>query len=145
MPKIRRQSFQQEFPFDLTRDFAVARLKMAGHNQFLAVAFRARKPQPCAFPVAAVVSAAICAVASIDDAGLLSIRRRYRKNLPAVTNRVLQPKIALLKIRSRKFILILIAALSAQLMSVVAAGGPEPVERVSSSNTRHVVLVVWDG
>src|SRR5437762_4696418 len=78
LPKIRRQSFQQEFPFDLTRDFAVARLKMAGHNQFLAVAFRARKPQPCAFPVAAVVSAAICAVASIDDAGLLSIRRRYR-------------------------------------------------------------------
>src|SRR5438034_10820058 len=32
MPKIRRQSFQQEFPLDLTRDFAVAGLKVAGHN-----------------------------------------------------------------------------------------------------------------
>src|SRR6266550_2135527 len=46
MPKIRRQSFQQEFPFDLTRDFAVARLKVAGHSTIFSGSFGAGKPQP---------------------------------------------------------------------------------------------------
>jgi len=42
-----------------------------------------------------------------------------------------------LKIRFRKFLLMVIAALSAQPASVGTA--------VSAANTRHVVLVVWDG
>src|SRR6266566_1767817 len=45
MPKIRRQSFQQEFPFDLTRDFAVAGLKVAGHNTIFSGPSGAGKPQ----------------------------------------------------------------------------------------------------
>jgi arylsulfatase A-like enzyme len=68
------------------------------------------------------------------------------KPFPRVTSRVVQPKIALLKTRLRKFLLIVIAAWSGQPAPVVsAAAGPEPVERVSAANTRHVVLVVWDG
>jgi arylsulfatase A-like enzyme len=63
-----------------------------------------------------------------------------------MTTYVLQPKIALLKTRFRRFLLILIAALLSQPASVVAAAaGPESVKRVSTANTRHVVLVVWDG
>jgi arylsulfatase A-like enzyme len=54
-----------------------------------------------------------------------------------MTSRRLQPKIALLKTRFRKFLLIVITALSGQPASVVAA--------VPATNTRHVVLVVWDG
>jgi len=54
-----------------------------------------------------------------------------------MTTPIPQPKIGLLKIRFRKFLLIVIAALSGQLASVVAA--------VPATNTRHVVLVVWDG
>jgi len=54
-----------------------------------------------------------------------------------VTTCLRQPKIALLKIRFPKFLLIVIAALPAQPTSVVAA--------ISAANTRHVVLVVWDG
>ena len=46
MPKIRRQSFQQEFPFDLTRDFAVAGLKVAGHKTIFSGPPSAGKPQP---------------------------------------------------------------------------------------------------
>jgi arylsulfatase A-like enzyme len=63
-----------------------------------------------------------------------------------VTTYVLQPKIALLKIRFRRFFLIPIAALLGQPASVVAAAaGPESVKPLSIANTRHVVLVVWDG
>jgi arylsulfatase A-like enzyme len=54
-----------------------------------------------------------------------------------VTTYVPQPKIGLLKTRFRKFLLIVIAALSGQAASVVAA--------VPAANTRHVVLIVWDG
>jgi len=54
-----------------------------------------------------------------------------------MTTYVLQPKIALLSTTFRKFVLILIAALSGQPASVVAGA--------SAANTRHVVLVVWDG
>jgi len=54
-----------------------------------------------------------------------------------MTTCVDQPKIGLLKTRFRKFLLIVIAALSGQAGSVVAA--------VPATNTRHVVLVVWDG
>jgi arylsulfatase A-like enzyme len=54
-----------------------------------------------------------------------------------MTTCVGQPKIGLLKTRFRKFLLIVIAALLGQPASVVAA--------VSAANTRHVVLVVWDG
>ncbi|PYK91242.1 MAG: hypothetical protein DME40_07030 [Verrucomicrobia bacterium] len=54
-----------------------------------------------------------------------------------MTTCVDQPKIGLLKTRFRKFLLIVIAALSGQVASVVAA--------VPATNTRHVVLVVWDG
>ena len=54
-----------------------------------------------------------------------------------MTTRAAQPKIALLKTRFRKFLLIVIAALLGQPASVVAA--------VSATNTRHVVLIVWDG
>ncbi len=54
-----------------------------------------------------------------------------------MTTYVRQPKIALLKIRFRRFFLIVIAALSGQLTSAMAA--------VSATNTRHVVLIVWDG
>jgi arylsulfatase A-like enzyme len=54
-----------------------------------------------------------------------------------VTTRAPQPKIGLLKTRFRKFLLIVIAALSGQFASVEAA--------VPATNTRHVVLVVWDG
>jgi arylsulfatase A-like enzyme len=62
-----------------------------------------------------------------------------------MTTCVLQPKIALLTC-FRRFLLILIAALLGQPASVVAAAtGPESVKRVSTANTRHVVLVVWDG
>src|SRR5205823_8481183 len=46
MPKIRRQSFQQEFPLDLTRDFAVAGLKVTGHNTIFSGPSGAGKPQP---------------------------------------------------------------------------------------------------
>src|SRR5205823_5778976 len=46
MPKIRRQSFQQEFPFDLTRDFAIAGLKVAGHDTIFSGPRGAGKPQP---------------------------------------------------------------------------------------------------
>src|SRR5438046_6208502 len=56
-----------------------------------------------------------------------------------MTSRRLQPKIALLKTRFRKFLLIVIAALSGQPASVVE------VAAVPATNTRHVVLVVWDG
>jgi arylsulfatase A-like enzyme len=63
-----------------------------------------------------------------------------------MTTCVLQPKIAQLKTCFRRFLLILIAALLGQPASVVAAAtGPESVKRVSTANTRHVVLVVWDG
>jgi arylsulfatase A-like enzyme len=59
------------------------------------------------------------------------------KDLPAVTTCLLQPKIALLKTRLRKFLLIVIAALF---------GHPGPVAAaVSAAAPRHVVLVVWDG
>src|SRR5207245_6529785 len=54
-----------------------------------------------------------------------------------MTSRTVQPKIALLKITLRKFILIVIAALSGQPACLVAAA--------STANPRHVVLVVWDG
>src|SRR6266567_6037502 len=54
-----------------------------------------------------------------------------------MTTCVRQPKIGLLKTRFRKFLLIVIAALSGQAASVVAAA--------PATNTRHVVLVVWDG
>jgi arylsulfatase A-like enzyme len=54
-----------------------------------------------------------------------------------MTSRIVQPKIALLRTTSRKFILVLIAALSGQPVSVVVAA--------PTANTRHVVLVVWDG
>ena len=54
-----------------------------------------------------------------------------------MTTYVLQPKIALLKTILRKLILIVIAALSGQPVLVVAAA--------STANTRHIVLVVWDG
>jgi arylsulfatase A-like enzyme len=54
-----------------------------------------------------------------------------------MTTRAAQPKIGLLKTCFRKFLLIVIAALSGQPASVVAA--------VPAANTRHVVLVVWDG
>jgi arylsulfatase A-like enzyme len=53
-----------------------------------------------------------------------------------VTIYVLQPKIALLRTLFRKFILILLGALSGQ-PSVLAAA--------STANARHVVLIVWDG
>src|SRR5207248_1339901 len=46
MSKIRRQSFQQEFPFDLTRNFAVAGLKVAGHTTIFSGPSDAGKPQP---------------------------------------------------------------------------------------------------
>ncbi len=54
-----------------------------------------------------------------------------------MTTYVHQPKIGLLKTRFRKFLLIVIAALSGQPTSLVTA--------VSAAHTRHVVLVVWDG
>src|SRR3989440_7701382 len=54
-----------------------------------------------------------------------------------MTTYILQPKIGLLKTRLRKFLLIVIAAFLGQPTSVVTA--------VSAANTRHVVLVVWDG
>jgi arylsulfatase A-like enzyme len=54
-----------------------------------------------------------------------------------MTTRAPQPKIGLLKTRFRKFLLIVIAAFLGQPTSVVTA--------VSAANTRHVVLVVWDG
>jgi len=54
-----------------------------------------------------------------------------------MTTYVLQPKIALLKTRFRRFLLILIAALSGQPAPLVAAA--------STANPRHVILVVWDG
>src|SRR4029453_7470519 len=62
---------------------------------------------------------------------------RGRSHSLGMTSRRLQPKIALLKTRFRKFLLIVITALSGQPASVVAA--------VPATNTRHVVLVVWDG
>src|SRR6188472_1552378 len=54
-----------------------------------------------------------------------------------MTSRIVQPKIALLKTRFRRFLLILIAALSGQPAPLVAAA--------STATPRHVVLVVWDG
>ena len=54
-----------------------------------------------------------------------------------MTTYVLQSKIGPLKIRPRKFLLIIIAAFLGQPASVATA--------VSAVNTRHVVLVVWDG
>src|SRR5947208_11853169 len=54
-----------------------------------------------------------------------------------MTTCVDQPKIGLLKTRFRKFLLIVIAAFLGQPTSVVTA--------VAASETRHVVLVVWDG
>ena len=54
-----------------------------------------------------------------------------------MTSGRLQPKIALLKIRFRKFLPIVIAAFLGQATCVVTA--------VSAANTRHVVLIVWDG
>src|SRR5256884_1349242 len=62
---------------------------------------------------------------------------RGRSHSLGMTSRIVQPKIALLKTILRKFILIVIAALSGQTVSVVAAA--------STANTHHVVLVVWDG
>jgi arylsulfatase A-like enzyme len=52
-----------------------------------------------------------------------------------MTTRVLQPKLALLKPHLQRFFVVAIATLSTA--SVVAA--------VSAANSRHVVLVVWDG
>jgi arylsulfatase A-like enzyme len=57
-----------------------------------------------------------------------------------MTTYVFQPRIALLKIHSQKFLLVVIAALSVQLNSVVAAPNA-----FGAASTRHVVLVVWDG
>src|SRR5437868_6516450 len=54
-----------------------------------------------------------------------------------MTSRIVQPKIALLRTILRKFILIVIAALSGQPAPLVAAA--------STATPRHVVLVVWDG
>ena len=54
-----------------------------------------------------------------------------------MTSRIVQPKIALLRTILRKFILIVIAALSDQPAPLVAAA--------STATPRHVVLVVWDG
>src|SRR5438094_1030308 len=112
VPQIRRQSFQQKFPFDLTRNLAVAGLNVMGHTTIFSGPCGAGKPQP-------------------QGAVILSDCRR------GMTTYVLQPKIALLRTFLRKLILILIAALSGQAGSVVAA--------VPATNTRHVVLVVWDG
>jgi arylsulfatase A-like enzyme len=54
-----------------------------------------------------------------------------------MTTYVLQPKIALLKTRFRNFLPIAIAVFFGQPTSLVTA--------VSAANTRHVVLIVWDG
>jgi arylsulfatase A-like enzyme len=54
-----------------------------------------------------------------------------------MTTYILQSKIGLLKTHFRKFLLIVIATLLGQPGSVVAAA--------SATNTRHVVLIVWDG
>src|SRR5256714_900836 len=54
-----------------------------------------------------------------------------------MTTYILQPKIGLLKPRLRKCLLIVLAAFLGHPTSVVTA--------VSAANTRHVVLVVWDG
>src|SRR5438874_13070411 len=54
-----------------------------------------------------------------------------------MTSGIVQPKIALLRTILRKFILIVIAALSGQAAPLVAAP--------STATPRHVVLVVWDG
>jgi arylsulfatase A-like enzyme len=54
-----------------------------------------------------------------------------------MTTPILQPKIALLKTRFRKFLPIAIAVFLGQLSPVVTV--------VSAADTRHVVLIVWDG
>src|SRR5213082_3503609 len=54
-----------------------------------------------------------------------------------MTSGIVQPKIALLRTILRKFILIVIAALSGQAAPLVAAP--------STATARRVVLVVWDG
>jgi hypothetical protein len=44
VPQIRRQSFQQKFPFDLTRNLAVAGLNVMGHTTIFSGPCGAGKP-----------------------------------------------------------------------------------------------------
>jgi hypothetical protein len=46
VPQIRRQSFQQKFPFDFTRNLAVAGLNVMGHTTIFSGPYGAGKPQP---------------------------------------------------------------------------------------------------
>src|SRR5204863_355361 len=96
VPQIRRQSFQQKFPFDLTRNLAVAGLNVTGHTTIFSGPYGPGKRQP---------------------QGAVTLRDCRR----GMTTYVLQPKIALLRTFLRKLILILIAALSGQPVSIVPA------------------------
>src|SRR5690242_2059007 len=149
LPQICRQTLHQKFAFDLARNFPVVGESTPHHFPLCSNACTAGKPQ-CFFArgssnIHCRIRDTVAVIQS--EARDLSTGHRphnfetldhLRDPSPSLrlgmTTRLLQGKIVWFNIRMFKILLITIAAL---LIPVQAA--------VSAANSRHVVLIVWDG